>query len=151
MKHALVLLAVFSLCAGTLLAQEAQKDAPKAGKAKPVMLDRNIRLDFQMVPADADNQSLFVVTALSRFKVNVAFKGPDGEMELGASGEIVLRDDGRIFVVHETTVTFEGDQSHGHFRVSSGVILRPGEDLEVSRMGEKMLIIRATYVDGAEK
>ena len=151
MKHALVLLAAFGLCAGALFAQEAQSDAPKGGAVKPVMLDRNVRLDFEMVPADADNQSLFVVTALSRFKVSVAFKGPEGGMELEASGEIVLRDDGRIFVVHETTVTFEGEQSRGHFQVSSGVILRPGEELEVSRMGEKMLVIRAAYVDGEEK
>ena len=151
MKNALASLAVVSLCLGTLFAQEEQTDDPKGRAAKPVMLDRNVRLDFEMVPADAENQSLFVVTALSRFKVGVEFKGPEGAMEIGASGEIVLRDDGRIFVSHQTVVTFEGEQSRGHFQVSSGVIVRPGEHLEVSRMGEKVLVIRATYVDGEEK
>lgn len=147
MKHALVLLAAIALCAGALLGQEAQSDAPKAGAEKPAMLDKNVRLDFEMVPADAADQSMFVVTALSRFKVSVEFKGPAGGMEFEARGDIVLRDDGRIAVVCETTVTFEGDQSRGHCHVSCGVILRSGEHLEVSRMGDKVLVIRASYVD----
>jgi len=111
------------------------------------MLDRNVKLEFEMTPADADNQNICIVTALSRFKTRVEFKGPEGEMEFEASGEVVLRDDGRILVIHETSVTFEGDQSRGHFHASSGILLKPGQRQVVSRMGEKALVIGVAYVD----
>ena len=147
MKPTLVLLVALGFPAAALLAQDAQNDAPKDGAVKPTMLDRNVRLDFELVPADADDQNVFVVTALSRFKIGVEFKGPGGAIEFETSGEILLRDDGRISVVHNTRVTFEGEQERGHFHVSSGILLRPGESLEVSRMGEKTLVIRASYVE----
>ena len=148
MKHALAFAAAFALCTGVLLAQDAADDAAANGKAaKVAMLDRNVRLDFEMVPEEEGAQSVFVVTASSRFEVNVSFKGQGAEMEFEASGEIALRDDGTIFVLHQTHVEFEGGEGRARFHVSSGVLLKPDEPLEVARMGDRTLVIVAAYID----
>lgn len=109
--------------------------------------DRNVRLDFKMVPLEANDKGSFVVTAVPEYETAVSFKGEEGAMEFQVEGEIDLRDDGRIFVFYDAHLVWEGGEGEAEFHASSGVLLRSGRELEASRFGEKTLVIKASYID----
>ncbi len=108
---------------------------------------RNVRLDFKIIPLEGNDRGMFVITAVPEYRTSVAFSGEGHEAEVEIEGEIDLRDDGRIFVFYDAELTWEGNDGRAHFQASSGVLLHPGKALEVSRFGEKTLVIKASYID----
>ena len=111
------------------------------------VFDRNVRLDFKIVPLEGNDRGMFVITAVPEYETGVSFRGEGHEVEVEIEGEIDLRDDGRIFVFYDAHMAWEGNNSQANFRASSGVLLRSGRELEVTRFGEKTLVIMASYVD----
>ncbi len=111
------------------------------------VFDRNVRLDFKIVPLEGNDRGMFVVTAVPEYETGVSFRGKGHEVKAEIEGEIALRDDGRIFVFYDAHMAWEGNGGQANFHASSGVLLRPGRELEVSRFGEKTLVIKASYAD----
>lgn len=111
------------------------------------IFDRNVRLDFKIVPLEGNDRGMFVITAVPEYETRVSFKREGQEVEVEIEGEIGLRDDGKILVFYNAHMAWEGNDSQANFHASSGVLLKPGRELEVSRFGEKTLVIRASYVD----
>ena len=110
-------------------------------------LGKNIRLDFRRMPHDEKDQGVFIVTASPSFKTITSINGGNGEVEFQVSGRVELRDGGGILVTYEASMAFNGNGQGAKFRAASSVLLQPGQELGVSRMGDKTLVIRASYVD----
>lgn len=143
-----------SICMGILIvgmgmamAQESTRGKIEDQGGRIEVLERNIRLDFQRIPLEGNDLGVFIVTASPWFKTTTRFSGESGAGEFNVSGKLELRDDGRIFVVFEADMAFQGNGQAADFHVRSTVLLQPGQELGVSRMGDKTLVIRASYVD----
>ena len=109
------------------------------------VFDRNIRLDFRLVPEEEDDKPTFVVTAIPRYRTMGRYANADGEGMLEISGEVDIREDNQILVVLEAEMEFRSGEKETGWHVSTGVLLKPGEEFEVARMGEKTLVVRASY------
>ena len=110
------------------------------------VLDRNIKLVFQAIPLDPGDTELFIITASPHYEVDVRLEGDDGELFFGVSGEIELTDDGKIFVTYEAHMALSGDDGKAEFNSGGGAILKPGKPFGVAKIGEKTLVITASYV-----
>jgi hypothetical protein len=110
------------------------------------ILERNVRLEFKTVPLEKGDQGVFIITASPEYEIGIRLEGDDGEFSFEASGEIELLDDGRIFVFYEAHTAMRGDDGELEFKTRAGVILKPGKQLGVSKIGNKTLMITATYV-----
>lgn len=147
MRKSLVLVMV--LVCGAVLGGAKLKGARGGERVKraPGVLERNVRLDVKTVPADDGDEGMFVVVACPQYATRVKLEGEEGEIFFEMAGEVRLLGDDLIFVSYDTETTIKGEEGVAHFSVSSGVILRAGQELGVARMGDKTLMIRASYVD----
>lgn len=144
------------LCAGLAaliahgaVAQDAPPQQPPAPPPAPQapFLQRNVKLDFKLLPLGENDHGTYVVTASPAFATNVRYKRPESTIELQTSGNIQLLDDGRVFVTYQMHLVFEGDAAEATYGVSSSVVLKSGQEQEVANIGEKTLVIRATLLD----
>jgi hypothetical protein len=136
------------VCAVVVATAQAHDSVKVEERTKtPASLGRNVRLDFKAVPLEEGDEGLYIITASSEFGTSVELEGEEGQLAFEVSGEIALLDDGRLFIRYEARVLIEGEEGEGAFSVRSSVILKPGQDLGVSRIGDKTLMIRASYVD----
>lgn len=138
---------VFILGAGLAIAEQELGAEVDDQQEHVESFGKNIRLDFMMVPLENDDKGVYIVTASPYYETSVQFEGDEGRVAFGVSGEVAIRDDGRIFVVYEATMQFKGHEGEGEFNASSSVILKLGQKVGVARMGDKTLTIRASYVD----
>lgn len=133
-------IAVAVVAAATSAEVEDQKEATK-------VLGRNIRLDFKAVPLEEGDNGIYIITASPEYETSIRLEGDDGKIDFEVSGEVKPLDDGSIFVLYEAHTILKDKEGEAEFSVSSGVILKPGQELGVSRMGDKTLMIRVSYVD----
>ncbi len=126
---------------------EVEEEFEEDDEGEIEAFDRNVRLDFKIIPLEGNDRGMFVITAVPEYETSVFFKGEGHAVEVEIEGEIGLRDDGRIFVFYDANMAWEGNNAQANFHASSGVLLRPGRELEVSRFGEKTLVMKASYVD----
>ncbi len=126
---------------------EEEEEFEDEDEGEPEVFDRNVRLDFKIIPLEGNDRGMFVITAVPEYETSVFFKGEGHAVEVEIEGEIELCDDGRILVFYDAHLAWEGNDGQANFHASSGVLLKPGRELEVSRFGEKTLVIKASYVD----
>jgi len=136
------------LCGITVAAAEADNPAEVEEQEEELeILERNIRLDFKAVPLDPGDKGIYIVTASPDYETSVRHEGNDARIFFEVSGEVKLLDDGRIFVSYEANTIINSNDQETEFGFRSSVILKPGQELGVSRMGDKTFMIRASYVD----
>ena len=116
------------------------------------VFDRNIRLDLNARSPEGDNPGLFIIVASSWFETNVMFEGEGGEMEFSVEGELELLDDGKIFLRFEAYSRTERDDdvhddSAAEFSAASSIILTSAEEQSIASLGEKTLIVKATFME----
>lgn len=133
-------IAVAVVAADTSEEIEGQKEATK-------VLGKNIRLDFKAVPLEEGDKGIYIITASPEYETGIRLKGDNGKIVFEVSGKVNLLDDGSIFVRYDAHTILKDKKGEAEFSVSSGVILKPGQELGVSRMGDKTLMIRASFVD----
>ena len=109
-------------------------------------LERNVRLDFKAVPLEGDDRGVFVVTAARWYVTATRYEGNGFQIAFKVSGHIQIMDDGRMFLTCEGHMEFVGADEQAEFNVESSALLAPGEDFELASMGEKTLVVRASYV-----
>jgi hypothetical protein len=112
------------------------------------IFDKNIRLDFQAVPLDKDNKGMFIVTATSHFQSSVRLAGDGSSVIFNVSGDVIpLADSNKIFVSYEVHTIVEGKDGEAMFRLESGVLLSIGKEIALGTLGDKTLMLKASYVD----
>jgi len=123
-----------------------EKEGEEGGGDEGERLDRNVRIEFRLVPAKADDQPLFVVTAQPWYETGVAFHAEQNAMEIRVEGEVALREDqAAIFVSVEALMKFRGEGQEGVFELSTGVLLEPGKPLTIGQMGDRAFVLQAGY------
>ena len=139
-------------------ARDAEEEAEREAKEEDELdiedveqFDRNIKIDFKMAPAEDHNQGTFVVTATPAFATSTFYKGAEGSIDFEVSGQVLPRDDGRLFLRYEATATAQGGHGEAEFYVYAGVLLKPGKELKTSRMGDRTLIVSASYLEEEKK
>jgi hypothetical protein len=135
------------LLAGSALGQEDKSIRLPIPRPKIERLERNVRLDFAVVPLEEGDQGVFLVTASSRYETGVQFKGKDGRVVFEATGTVKILEDDQVFVTVRAHLFFRGGEGEGNFQIDSSAILKPGKSMEIARMGEKTLVVKASYVD----
>lgn len=145
---------IWSLCVAVMVlavgVEGADPETPtqvEGREEKAQVLERNIRLDFKMVPLEEDDRGVFLVTASSWYQTSTRFEGEGLQIEFEVSGHVRVVDGGRFFVTYEGHVEFSGEEQEAVFHVDSSALLRPGQELEVASMGEKTLVVCASYVE----
>ena len=148
-KFGLLVVVVMGAAVCTAIADDDHSHEERCCAEKEVF-DRNIRLDFKSTPLEEGDAGIFIMTATPEFRTQIRMEGNDGEIVFEVFGEIELLDDGNFFVRFEafTRVGHEGGEAE--FNVETGVVLTAGKELGVSRLGDKVLTITASYVDVAE-
>jgi hypothetical protein len=136
------------ICAIAVSAAEAYTIAEvKERKGELNVLERNIRLDFKAVPLEKGDKGTYIITASSEYEISIRLEGEDGKIYFHVSGEVKPLKDERIFVLYTAHTILNDKNGEAEFIVSSGVILKPGQEIGVSKIGDKTLMIRASYVD----
>ena len=116
-------------------------------------LGKNVRLEFAMVPEDGDDEPAFVVTAVSRFGTRISYKGDTERFELSANGKVGIKEDGKILVLMDVDMEYENENSgdEAEFSATCSALLTAGQPKKVASMGEKLLMVTATYPDDTKK
>jgi len=144
---------MIAICATALAVGRAEEHDDEREEREEIeerdieILERTVRLDFKAVPLEDGDEGVYIVTASSQYATAIRLGGDDGALEFEVSGEVRLLDDGRIFVRYEAHTFFEGEDGEAEFHVASGVVLKSGQELAVSRLGDKTLMIGATFVE----
>ncbi len=147
MKSLLLCVGILVLAIGGAAAEPGASAEVEGQEEEIEILARNIRLDFKMVPLEADDKGVFLVTASSWYQTSVRFEREGTEIEFGVSGHVRIVEDDRLFITYEGHVEFSGQEEKAEFHVDSSALLQPGEECQVASMGDKTLVIRASYVD----
>ncbi len=150
MKKVFIAIAVVMLTIGVARASEQPVETAQGKDNDVEVLDRNIRLDFRLVPEEENDKPAFIVTAVSTYETSARFKNEDKRVMLSVSGGVEKWEGNKILVLLNVELAFSGDEQEAEFYVSSGVLLEPGEECEVARMGERTLVVRASYPDKSE-
>jgi hypothetical protein len=111
------------------------------------ILDRNIRLEFKLLPLEEHDRGVYVITASPWYATRVEFSGEEMEVAFAATGRIETIADDEFFLSYEVSVRFAGDEEEAEFHVESSARLKVGQAVDAASMGEKTLVIRATYAD----
>ena len=130
---------------------EPEHDEDHEDRAQELeQLERNVRLEFKLVPLDEGDQGVVVVVASPDFRTLTRYHNDEYEVLFVASGRLDLVDDEHIFLAYEAHVEFEGDGEEAEFVVTSSILLTPGKSTPAARMGDKTLMITAVYADDEE-
>ena len=114
------------------------------------ILENNVRLEFELTPLEDDDRPLFVITASSNYGTHTQFSGPDGSFIIKIRGKIKPMESGKIFILIGAEMDWEGDAEEAEFALQASVLAKPGEKMTVGRMGEKTLMVKASYVKDKE-
>jgi hypothetical protein len=106
--------------------------------------NKNIRLDFKMVPLDDDDEGVFIITAGPAYETSTYWKGDNHEVLFDVSGRILLKDDGNYILYYVAHVKFDGKEGKAKFSASSSIVLVPGKEASAAQLGEKTLVVLAT-------
>ena len=148
MKKAFVLIAVVLLGLGLALAHEGSAEAEHGEAHDTGVFERNVRIGFGMVDDDGESEGqTFIVTAIPKCRLSAKFKN-EGETAMTAfSGAVDILENGEILVMLEAELLFAGGEGDEEFCVATAIRLRSGQEQEVAKVGERMLIVRAEYTD----
>lgn len=113
----------------------------------PASLGHNVRLEFIVRAADKDGESVSIVTAHPWFKSSGSLSGKNDELEFSVNGGVSFTDTGDVFLMYELKIEASNKEGEGVFKANASVQLHSGQTLPVARMGEKMLLIRATILE----
>lgn len=141
------------LCAAGLTAVAEEHQGHKDGSRKQEeIFDRNIRLDFNMSPAEENAKPLFVIAASPGFETEINIEGEGGERGFRVEGTIEPLDEGKIYIRFEVEAHLGQDGGdHGdtaaEFFAGTGVVLTLGKEMSVATLGDKTLLIKATVAE----
>jgi|ETNmetMinimDraft_26_1059896.scaffolds.fasta_scaffold36129_3 hypothetical protein len=110
-------------------------------------LDRNVRLEFKVVPLENEDREVFLVAASPGFHHRTEYEGEGVRVEFEVSGRIEIRENGHIFLIFESALAYEGANESAVFHVESSIVMEPGDTVEVASMGDKNLVIYANYAE----
>ena len=112
------------------------------------VLDRNIRLTFEMVDEQGQGEKpVSIVTAVPKYKLAGRFEDEDGQAVVSVFGAVGPRNDGRILALLEVEIVFAADEAETELAAECGVLLKPGEAQEAARWGNRALMVHAEYAD----
>lgn len=133
-----------------LMAMERQLDEMREGEEEAEPLGRAVRLSFKLLPQENRRESLEVVTATSRYRVN-AHGGRDGEgFGLGIFGRLrPLERGGALLLTFEVEFHMEGGGGEVGYETEGSVMLKTGDTKTLAKLGERTLTV--TMTDGDEK
>ena len=146
MKRLWLCFVLLGCVAVTALAANSDGAGEKRGGAcAPGALARNVKLTF--APLEEDDKGIYIVTASPEFESGVTFNGADGSFVLEVSGSVALLDDDRIYVRFHFMMRGRGESEENGSSVSTGIILKDGQQLDVTRMDGKSLMVGASFVE----
>jgi hypothetical protein len=105
-----------------------------------------VRVDVKLIPIEDDDQKMYVTTASHQYSTWIEYESEFIEISFGISGKVLILDDGNIFVTYNASTTFSEEDSNGEFGSEGSAVLTPGKETEVAHVGEKTLVIKASYV-----
>ena len=113
-------------------------------------LGRSVRLSFKLLPQENRRESLEVVTATTRYRVN-AHGGRDGEgFGLDIFGRLrPLERGGTLLLTFEVEFHIEGGGGEVGYETEGSVMLKTGDTKTLAKLGERTLTV--TMTDGDEK
>jgi len=129
----------------------SQEESPLAGNEEHEgfdVLDRNIRLTFELLDEEGhDNRSVSIVTALPEYKLVALSDRPQQDATFSVIGAAGPRNDGHILVLLEAEISLHDKGFKTEMLAECGVLLEPGKGQEVTRWGNRALIVHAQYAD----
>jgi hypothetical protein len=147
MKKLLLYAGILGLVIGVATAGQETTEAAEAREEDLEILERNIRLEFKMVPLEEDDKGVFLVTASSWYHTSTRFEAEGVHVEFKVSGHVRVVEEDRWFITYKAHVEFSGENEEAEFHVDSSALLTPGQESEVARMGDKTLVISGSYTD----
>lgn len=108
------------------------------------VFEHNIRLDFNTIPQTESAEGLFIVTATPEFESNTVLDGEKSDLNFAVHGRIDELEDERIFVQFGIHLFVGSEEGQAEFDVNSGVLLKPGQEMEVAQLGDRVLVIKYT-------
>jgi len=110
-------------------------------------LDRNIRLEFKIVPLEPENRGLWIVVASSVYRASAHFTQENSEIEFSVNGQIMPQDNGKILLGYECSMSLKGQGSGAQIKLGSSALLVPGVELPVGSVGDKTLVVKASFLE----
>ena len=156
----LILITAFLLCiqlsAGISVNKNAKSELQtvhKRGGEYPKkvskLLDRNVRIDFNIIPAEGSNKEIYIITASEKFEIEITQTDENKYHNIEIDGQVRLLDDRKIFIYYqiETHLNVNDSKADKEFDLVSSVILKPGEEIEVTDATGRVFKIKASYLN----
>lgn len=139
------------VCSGALSAFAGEGEGEDVEFDEVAVFEHNIRLDFNTIPQTESAEGLFIVTSTPEFESNTVLDGEDSEVNFTVHGRIDEMEDERIFVQFGVHLYVGGADGSAEFDVDSGVLLKPGQELEVAQLGDRVLVVKYTSLKELEE
>lgn len=146
---------VFATRAGSQMKEPRippQKTQPKRVENKS--LDRNVRLDFKIVSQDGKAENFYLITASENYEIEINQQDKSKHFSrLEIQGKVKLLVENRILVNYEFEYRHHNNSKpdfRKDIKLHSSVILKPGQEIEVGNPSDKILKIKAAYVEKLE-
>jgi len=88
MKRVFVAMAAVLVILAVGRSDEEVVETAEGREGEIEVLDRNVRLDFKLVPEGEDDHPIFIVTAIAGFETSARFEGGEGRAEFSIGGSI---------------------------------------------------------------
>ena len=149
MKKVVIPIAVVVLLALGLAVGQGQSEEADHDEGHGIaVLDRNIRLTFEMVDEEGEGgEPISIVTAVPKFKLMSRFEGEDEGAVVSIAGAAGPRNDDRILALLDVEIVLEEGEEEIEMAVECGVLLEPGGAQEVARWGKRALVVHVEYAD----
>ncbi|UCD51336.1 MAG: hypothetical protein JSW27_01630 [Phycisphaerales bacterium] len=149
MRKVVILIAVVVLLAlGVAVGPGRSEEAHQREGRGIEVLDRNIRLTFEMVDEEGrGHEPVSIVTAVPKYKLKARFEWADQHVAVSIVGAAGPRNDGHILALLEAEILFADDEEEVELAVECGVLLEPGQAEEIARWGKRALVVHAEHAD----
>jgi len=121
--------------------------AEKQGDKDIEILPRMIRIDFEMTPQEEEEESRYVVVATPKFKIFERWQEAEENHTFSISGTVRLIDESTIFVQFEIETGGQHEGEAHMLMFAASIRAKSGQPVDVGRVGDQRLIVRATFAE----
>lgn len=149
---------LFAICAVLVAAPIDAQDKkmppsaprPTADATVEEPLPRAVKIAFRFEPVEPTDKPLWVVVATPRYTVEVNYETKEIEAQIRVDGKVRVVDGGQLLVSYNAQVRFSNADGGAFFSSEGSARLTPGKEKMLTTVGERGLMVLATY-DDAEK
>ncbi len=117
-----------------------------------IFLGRTYKLRMQMIPVEDDDEPHWLLVATREFEYELNFGNGREGMHFELEGRIYpVAGREEVLMVYHVNLAFHGDDGDGNVRASGSAVVRLGQEMLLTALGDHSLKVKVTGIDKPEK